>query len=153
VAYTPDGKSLVIPASDVLSDKPQGKQVLLFYHAVSYELSRELDLRNTNTLANTDALTAKHPEVGPRIYGIALSPDGRILAIGRRSKDGTRAIIILFDIATGRQLTTASHPSIKPERNDPWRADINALVFTPDGKYLLSSTYDTRIWEIDRPAS
>jgi hypothetical protein len=37
---------------------------------------------------------------------------------------------------------------VKQQRNDPFAAKVTQLAFTPDGKYLLSSTYDTLMWQL-----
>jgi WD40 repeat protein len=85
---------------------------------------------------------------------IAISPDSKMMAVAyTREQRKTFAVteqaeVILYDLNTGAIIAKAAHPPLKQKRDDPFAARINKLLFTPDGKYLLSSTNDTLLWEI-----
>jgi|GEM_PF-2134712 len=149
--YTPDGKHLLVVASTTLNtDKPETKRYLLFYDTTSYEVVRQLDITKW-----------RPPDLSDRAIGsnqlgtvMTVSPDGRLLAVGftkEKQKAFTtteQAQVALYDLVTGAEVARASHPPVKQQRNDPFAAKVTQLAFTPDGKYLLSSTYDTRLWQL-----
>lgn len=136
LSYTPDGKSLIALAcaSKCLSADEEGTFYLWFYDTTNYKMTRQLEV--------------------PRLNTFAISPDSQLLAVSyklqKRSflKTVEQGNIDIYELATGRKLTTASHPPVEVRRENLWAADINYLNFTPDGKYLMSSTYDTRIWRV-----
>ena len=78
---------------------------------------------------------------GARVYSVAISPDGKFLAVG-----GLKSDIIIFDLETKQP--AADLPSD--------HEDIMALVFSPDGKTLLANyrlperiftIWDTATWQ------
>jgi WD40 repeat protein len=83
-----------------------------------------------------------HECEGPSSFTCAVrfSPDGKTVAgAGYESGQGNR--IYLFDAATGKALPTLpGHPS----------GGIRRIVFTPDGKQLISGGFDgtVRVWDL-----
>lgn len=68
--------------------------------------------------------------------GLALSPDGRILAAGLEGEEET--LVVLWDMATGRPFGTL-------ETGD--YDDITALAFHPSGKLLAGASFNNRnVW-------
>jgi WD40 repeat protein len=135
LAYTPDGKILIISATNRPLGGTDKKDSLLLYDTSNYQLLRLLPV--------------------PVISAMAISPDSRIVAIGSKEHQKAflsikeEAFVSLYDLASGKALSRASHSRVTAQRSDPFVAQINRLIFTPDGKYLLSSTYDTRVWRIE----
>ena len=77
---------------------------------------------------------------------VAFSPDGRL--VGSSSLDGTLKI---HAAATGRLLRTIQAGEPEPAgRGAQMRAAIQLLVFTPDGKSVVSNTADQAlgVWDI-----
>jgi WD40 repeat protein len=57
--------------------------------------------------------------------------------------------VSLYDVETGVELASLSHPQASTEK-DPWAAEIRKVMFSPDGSKLITSSYDTRVWLIQR---
>jgi WD40 repeat protein len=133
VTYTPDGRLLLIAARTRPFAGDDSKTCLLFYDARTYQQLRRLEI--------------------PGVSAIAISPDSRLLAVGYTEENKKafstteQAKIVIYDIATGKEVARALHPPVKQQRSDPFIAKVTRLAFTPDGEYLLSSTYDTRLWQ------
>jgi len=82
-------------------------------------------------------------ELEGAIYAAALSPDGRMLAVGGNIGWLERiAHIRLFDLASGEML------GVLKEHTDV----IHVLAFSPDGRYLASGSSDkaVKLWKIDQ---
>lgn len=83
--------------------------------------------------------------------GIALSPDGRVLAVSFRPRtDSWQYTVVpkvqLFDLATGAPFATLAHAPV-PARNASISQPL--VQFTPDGRYLVTSGYETRVWRME----
>ena len=82
---------------------------------------------------------------------LALSPDGKLLAVGERvPADGQSIDLLLdiYDIASQRRITGELHSRVPPGQFQN-RAGFAAAEFTSDGRYLVTSGYDrTKVWEI-----
>jgi WD40 repeat protein len=153
VIFTPDGKFLITLASNTIGDKPETHRYLLFFETQKYELVRQMDVTAWSP-----------PNLGADAFHesnfigtvMAISGDGNLIAIGftrTEKKFQTtmeQAEVVLFDLKTGAEVAKARHPAIKQTRDDPFAARIGKLIFTSDGKYLLSSTHDTLVWELKR---
>ena len=105
---------------------PDGKQV--FSSGADRQLVRVWD-------AETGLQTGTFPDEGKDVYGLALSPDGAILALGNQDGD-----IILWEVATGKLLhLLTGHAGL-----------INALEFSQDGQKLASASFDrlAKVWDV-----
>jgi WD40 repeat protein len=71
------------------------------------------------------------------MYGLAFSPDGRLLA----SAGGDRTVK-LWDVATGKLLSSLRH-----------KDEVMAVVFSPDSTLLVSGGYDHQIYGWGLPAN
>jgi hypothetical protein len=71
---------------------------------------------------------------------VALSPDGRIMAVAPRTPE--RGDIRLFDFASGGELVRLSDPNLD---------GADELTFTPDGAQLVVTTLDSQcaaVWDL-----
>lgn len=133
--YTPDGKLLIVATGTNAFSGEDTKNYLLFYDTGTYHQVRRLEV--------------------PGASAIAVSPDGRLLAVGYTKEDRKafttteQAQVVLYDLKTGEEVAKAAHPPVRQRRDDPFAAKVTRLTFTPDGKYLLSSTYNTLLWRIE----
>jgi hypothetical protein len=82
---------------------------------------------------------------------LALSPDGKLLAVCERvAAEGQNVdlLVDIYDIASSRRITRELHCRVPPGRFQN-RAAFAAAEFTADGRYLVASGYDrTKVWEI-----
>ncbi len=69
---------------------------------------------------------------------VAISPDGRILATGGGDTRGGE--LKLWDVAIGKLLGSLT----------PYQNTLNALAFSPDGKWLASGSHDykVQVWDV-----
>jgi WD40 repeat protein len=90
------------------------------------------------------------------LEGIALSPDGNVLAVGKTAVvKGVGSVLTaeLYEIATGRRVAVVEDDRFS-------RLDLahfggfgwNGIQFSSDGKYLITSiTGHTKVWALDPP--
>ena len=93
---------------------------------------------------------------------LAVTPNGRFAAVAyKTTEEGflylfshfnqivEQAHIDLFDMETGKKVATMSHKKMGERPNAPWIWEIYKMKFTPDGKYLLTSSHrDTYVWDV-----
>ena len=89
---------------------------------------------------------------------IAISPDRTLLAAGQRlamrgKVSGTQPTVLLFDITSGKKVATLIQDQFRGGGAEFIYAGfgINGIVFTPDGRYLITSGLNTKVWKIGRP--
>jgi len=127
VAFTPDGKYLVSAGED--------------------KVVRVWDWRSEKTVRTIRGQVASGPE--GKVYAMALSPNGRWLAVGgwmspgNGVKDGNVGDIRLYDFATGelKALLAGRHDNA-----------VYALAFSPDSRRLISGSVDSTavIWDLEK---
>jgi len=112
---------------DSASFSPDGKQVI----TGSWEGNARIwDVATGKAIHNI-----KH---GMYVHAVAYSPDGRLVATGSNDKDGE---LRLWKAATGEPVKTL----------DGHTDAVLSVVFSRDGKRLLSSSYDktARLWDVE----
>jgi len=91
--------------------------------------------------------------VADGLESMAISPDGKLLAAGQRAPAhgqrlaGTEPTVRLFDIASGKEVSTLIQDQFYEGGRESYYAGV-ASWFTPDGRYLVTSGLNTRIWEL-----
>jgi WD40 repeat protein len=118
----------------------------LLFHRGGTEL---ISVSEDKTIRIWDLNTAElvrtiRPPIGPgksgMLFAAALSPDGKLLAVGGLGTDGGDKPIYVLDLATGAiERTLKGHTGA-----------VNALTFLPSGRYLASCSHDgtARIWNL-----
>jgi WD40 repeat protein len=143
VLFTRDGNYLLLMSSSIVADETRRQATVFMFDVHTYQITRQFEI----TFGTKPGTTQTKVRFSNQGYTWAISPDGNML-VTTWSEDERQAFVGLYDMKSGAQLTTASHPPVKPRSDDPWAAEIHFLAFTPDSKYVLSSTYDTRVWQI-----
>jgi WD40 repeat protein len=149
VALSPDGKVLAIGGADGsarLFDVASRHQIGTAMTTPGTSVAWVLFSPNGKLLATSDSegtirfwSVATHHQVGKAIVAekggfiiaVAFSPDSKILAV-------TGNILREFSVATSRQIGRTMHPS---------RFDTNGVVFTSDGKTMITVSPDAQIEE------
>jgi len=136
--FTSDGKHLILQADngELLNGKSGVKKryFILIYDAKTYKKLNQFEVQGEQYMT--------------------VSQDGRFIAVAYKTEKNEflrktdQAHIDLFDLKTGQKLATMSHKRLKQKRNNPWRSAIGKMMFTPDGKYLLTSADDTYVWDV-----
>jgi WD40 repeat protein len=87
------------------------------------------------THPDNDTITLRHEGA---VYGVAFSPDGKLLATGGNE---SRPTFRLWDSGTGRLVREMSGHADR----------VFLLLFSPDGKTLVSTSYDhtARLWNVE----
>jgi RNA polymerase sigma factor (sigma-70 family) len=131
-AFADDGRSLVIWSGDLkvrIWDAATGRQ------RCEYPLTQDLRIGQPKF-----GFTAEGKAVTPPTnYHAALSPDGRLLAIGndRHVLPLEKCFLVFKDLATGRDI----------RRLDKLPTDVNRIAFSPDGRMLAwSGRWDPTIY-------
>lgn len=93
------------------------------------------------------------------IQGVAISPDGRLVAVGEQKRLPGRVEkyelwVRLFEVPSGREMARWFHDRMRKRRGIIDTDFItDGIQFTADGRYLVSSGRKTRIWQIpSKPA-
>lgn len=143
--FTPDGKFLITNAAD--GDMGYGGGVRENYYLLIYDLK---SFRKVGQIV----IPVSEEMTIPASAQIAISPDSRLVAASYNTVKKElwgkveQAHVAIYDIATGKEVGKVSHPLLKEKRKDPFKSDINKIIFTAGGKQLLTSTYDTYVWDI-----
>jgi hypothetical protein len=79
--------------------------------------------------------------------GTAVSPDGSLLAISRRADfDTRRPSVSLYEVESGRQVARLEHDAV-PRGRELLLGTVRCQ-FSTDGKCLVTSGIETKVWEI-----
>src|SRR5439155_24813737 len=88
-----------------------------------------------------------------QVEGLALSPDRRLLAVGQRievsaKKPETQPTVLVVDVASGKMLATLVHDTLRLGSSKNFLYGAVRVQFTADGKYLISSGLNTKVWQL-----
>ena len=89
--------------------------------------------------------------ISPSGNGFSISPDGkRFAVVDIREEDSKWVVRIhIYDIQTGIRVASILHDPVKSENGSKLPAYTN-VYFTPDGRYLITSGINTKIWSLKK---
>ena len=82
--------------------------------------------------------------------GLALSPKGRLMAIGtvQEVKEGWQPTAHIYDVASGKKVATVVHDAA-PRDKYLGTSLSRGMSFTADGRYFVTSANNkVKIWEV-----
>lgn len=143
--FSPDGKFLITNAADrnqFLGIKENDNYYLLIYDLKSFRQIKQIIIPVSGDVTISAVAT------------IAISPDSRFVAASYKTvKKGfwgniEQPYVIIYEITTGKEVGKLSHPPRK-EKQLPYWNDIGTLMFTTDGKYLITTAGSgTYVWDL-----
>ncbi len=82
--------------------------------------------------------------------GIAISPNGKLLAAAHtvRDKRGAVPTVFIYEVGTAVMLASVEHETVTSNPFMNASFGLHGIDFTSDGKYLITSAQDTRLWAI-----
>ena len=122
-------------STDSVSFSPDSKMLAWADRLWDVETGQQLDIFQDN-----------------RLFDVAFSPDGKILAgTGISAVDRTQAGVIKFyDVATGRLINTLTATQ-RTKSNESSRR-VSSIAFSPDGRLLASGSADDgtiKLWDVE----
>jgi WD40 repeat protein len=156
LSISKDGKHVIAGGGDRLVrvfEVPSGKQVQEFaqhkgiisgavlLHNGKQAVSAGFDQLIYVWDLETGKVVRTFDAIGECTRGVALSPDGKVLAAAQcRVIDGSPGVARLWDIETGKVIRTMEGHTM----------NTTSVAFAPDGNTLLASGYDgvIRVWDI-----
>jgi Tol biopolymer transport system component len=163
--WLPDGRALVVQGTDLKGRRglfrvdvstssfepivygpisryaasPDGKR--LFYVNGAAIVQRDLQTGEARDVQSLASLTGAADPGSPNV-GLALSPDGRWLALKvNRPPDGGRPSIQIVPAAGGEPRTILTMPDVD---NSTWRE----MTWSPDGKYVVFTKSHSELWQV-----
>src|SRR5262245_25274115 len=83
---------------------------------------------------------ARSPAARHAVRCLALSPDGKLLAAGHFTAVEAPATVRLWNVETGKEVRALAGHAL----------EVSSVAFAPNGKSLLSSSFDqtVRLWDV-----
>jgi WD40 repeat protein/beta-lactamase regulating signal transducer with metallopeptidase domain len=133
LAFTAEGK--------VLAARGLGDNIIRLYDVALGTELRRMALRTGNNGAGNGYLILGG---SPRVFrgtgpGLAFAPGGRLLVVTAPGNDALSNTLVLFDVATGKELRRIESPQ-----------PVASFAFSPDGRVLAAENADRTItcWEV-----
>jgi WD40 repeat protein len=133
VSITPDGTRVAAAVMDTMAVDFQRNFYVAVFDVQTGSLVARLHLNGTDCMV--------------------ISPDGKLIAVENRRmpKPGvSQPVIEIYDVDSGMQVAEVIHNTHRSTARD-FGIDAVRAEFSADGKYLITSTYDTKVWALEPP--
>jgi len=130
IGVSADGKYVVAAVTDSLFSNLESRYYLAMYNGKTGQELRRLAVSGTD--------------------GVAVSPDGALIAAAHvvTTKEGSVPTVFLINTSTGRKVAAVTHDLVRVNPFMNAGFGIHGVDFTSDGRYLITATHDTRIWDL-----
>ena len=164
LAFHPDGRSVVVGSADgsvsvwPLDPAAGDASRVLFRAAKGFVSTLDVDPRGRWVLAGTPlaggpwlipldgGAPRSLPGFNSPVWAVAFSQDGRYAAAGGGHYDSSERVTRIWDLRTGEEVQVIGPPDV----NSPGGGQIIRLLFTPDGKRLISSSWNgVLVWDLE----
>jgi WD40 repeat protein len=130
IGVSADGKYVVAAVTDSLFSNLESRYYLAMYDGKTGQELQRLKASGTD--------------------GVAVSPDGALIAAAHvvATREGSVPTVFLIKAATGDQIAAVRHDLVRANPFMNAGFEIHGVEFTSDGRYLITATHDTRIWDL-----
>jgi hypothetical protein len=140
VAISPDGGHIAAFAVNSQWEPDQSESEVFVFDGKKGALEARMPIRGVRGFA-----------LSPAGHGFDISPDGKMFAVVdvTGEKDTWEVRIHIHEVPSGKRLTSILHDRVGNAKRSKLAA-FTGIHFTPDGRFLITSGINTKVWSLER---